>query len=352
MVIRQTPKPNRQCRWRAVELCVGGWVEDDDLDRVRPSSSSSTKPTVTSAPGTTNTVPVERSYSAPTAIPTAPTCESPAIRTGRTGTAVGLPGTRATASTLKIRLVIAAGNIGQRTTWHRHLSRRPTPARSDRDDWHDQLLKRWPAMVEGEVAAGAKDADAHGEYEVKVRVVAEASRRDPYAGRRRRTATADPAASVEVDGLAARSVDPHRLVAVLRGVQMAVVSRDDGALDPNRGELANGAGEVLDHSVHDRPGLEATLSKEIDLLRADDDAFSVPSFFASLALLSVCTSPKFRSTDDGTSAAKYFLRAFRSGRAWLPIRATSFRRSRPRVVARGSWHQRRHPVGSDARQDA
>ena len=121
-------------------------------------------------------------------------------------------------------------------------------------------------MVKGKVAAGAKDAYANREYEVKVRVVAETPRRDAYAGSGRRTAAADPATSVQVDGLASRSVDPHGLVAVLRGVQMAVISRDDGALDPNRGELANGSSEVLDHSVHDCAGLEAALAKKVDLL--------------------------------------------------------------------------------------
>jgi hypothetical protein len=47
---------------------------------------------------------------------------------------------------------------------------------------------------------------------------------------------------------------------------MAVIGGDDGAPDPNRGELTNGPSEVLDHSVHDRTGLEATLAKKIDLL--------------------------------------------------------------------------------------
>ena len=107
-------------------------------------------------------------------------------------------------------------------------------ARSDRNDRHDQLLQRWPAMVEGEVAAGTKDAYADREYEVKVRVVAETARRDPYARSGRRTAAADPATPVQVDGVASRSVDPHGLVTILSGVEMAVIGGDDGALDPNR----------------------------------------------------------------------------------------------------------------------
>ena len=70
-------------------------------------------------------------------------------------------------------------------------------------------------MVKGEVTAGAKDTYANGEYEVKVRVVAETPRRNPHTRRGCRTAATDPAASVQVDGLASRSVDPHGLVAVL-----------------------------------------------------------------------------------------------------------------------------------------
>jgi len=55
------------------------------------------------------------------------------------------------------------------------------PARSDRNDWQNQLLQRWPAMVKGKVATGTKDTYASREYEVKVRIVAETSRRNPYA---------------------------------------------------------------------------------------------------------------------------------------------------------------------------
>jgi hypothetical protein len=55
------------------------------------------------------------------------------------------------------------------------------PTRSDRNDWHDQLLQRWPAMVKGKVTTSTKDTYANWEYEVKVRVIAETSRRNPYA---------------------------------------------------------------------------------------------------------------------------------------------------------------------------
>ncbi len=47
---------------------------------------------------------------------------------------------------------------------------------------------------------------------------------------------------------------------------MAVISGDDGALNPNRSELANRSSEVLDHSVHHRSSLEAALAKKVDLL--------------------------------------------------------------------------------------
>jgi hypothetical protein len=53
-------------------------------------------------------------------------------------------------------------------------------ARSDRNERHDQLLQRWPAMVKGKVATGTKDTYADREYEVKIRVIAETSRRNPY----------------------------------------------------------------------------------------------------------------------------------------------------------------------------
>ena len=42
--------------------------------------------------------------------------------------------------------------------------------------------------------------------------------------------------------------------------------------------------QVLDHSVHHRPGLEPTFTEEIDLLRTHDDERGVPDLLLELVL--------------------------------------------------------------------
>ena len=83
-------------------------------------------------------------------MPTEPTCDSPAMSTGRTETAA-VYRVASDSLTLKIRLVIVAGTSVTDSipaTWPGDRGRR-----SYRDDGHDHLLKRWPAVVEGEIAA-------------------------------------------------------------------------------------------------------------------------------------------------------------------------------------------------------
>ena len=61
---------------------------------------------------------------------------------------------------------------------------------------------------------------------------------------------------MKLDGVSSRSVNPHRLVAVGRQEQVAVIGSDDAVLDSGRGELSEGPRNVVDDRVHDLSGLE------------------------------------------------------------------------------------------------
>ena len=68
------------------------------------------------------------------------------------------------------------------------------------------------------------------------------------------------------------AVDAHRLVPVSPEEEVAVVGRDDRARDACRGQLPDGAREVVDDGVHHLARLEgeAGLARVVDLLRPDD----------------------------------------------------------------------------------
>ena len=112
-----------------------------------------------------------------------------------------------------------------------------------------------------------------GKHEIEVGVVAERRGSHPNATRRSRSAAPDPAAAVQIDLVAARRVDPHRLVAIRRKEQMAMIGGHDSMLDARRGKLADGSRQVIDDRIHHLPGLEreARLACVVDLLRAHDD---------------------------------------------------------------------------------
>ena len=174
--------------------------------------------------------------------------------------------------TLKMRLVTASGSpvaaIGPAGVCadYRYL-------RADGKDGNDELLKRWAAMMECEVTARLEDAAPCREDKLQVRGVAQRRRRDTDAAGRCRTPASDPAAPVQLDRVTSRRVGPHRLVAVGRKEQVAVVCADDRVLDARRRELPDRAGEVVDDRVHDLSSLEreAGLARVVDLLRADDN---------------------------------------------------------------------------------
>ena len=70
-----------------------------------------------------------------------------------------------------------------------------------------------------------------------------------------------------------RRINAHRLIAIRRKEQMAMVGSHDGVFDARCGKLADRSRQVVYHRVHYLPGLEreARLAGVVDLLRADHD---------------------------------------------------------------------------------
>src|SRR5688572_20661930 len=94
-------------------------------------------------------------------------------------------------------------------------------------------------MVEREIPPGFEDAHADREHEIEVRLVAECGGGYPDATIRGRSAAPDPAAAMQVDLVAARRLNAHRLITIRRKEEMAVIGSHDGLLDASRGELTD-----------------------------------------------------------------------------------------------------------------
>src|SRR5262249_16218598 len=88
-----------------------------------------------------------------------------------------------------------------------------------------------------------------------------------------RTTSTYPASPVELDFVAPRLFDTHRLVAVGWEEQVTMVGRDDRVLHAGGGELPNAARPVVADRVHHLTRLmrESTFAGVVDLLRLHDD---------------------------------------------------------------------------------
>ena len=101
-------------------------------------------------------------------------------------------------------------------------------------------------MVEGEIAARFEDPTPHGEHEIQIEFVAQCGGSDPNATRRGCAATPNPTATMEVNLVAPRRVDPHGLVPFRWKKQMPMISGEYAMLDACRGKLADSSRQVVD----------------------------------------------------------------------------------------------------------
>ena len=77
--------------------------------------------------------------------------------------------------------------------------------------------------MKGEIPARFEDPAAERKHKIKVGVVPECRGSHPDATSRSCAAAPDPAAAVQIDLVATRRIDPHRLIAIRRKEQMAMV---------------------------------------------------------------------------------------------------------------------------------
>src|ERR1019366_722014 len=111
-------------------------------------------------------------------------------------------------------------------------------------------------MVEGEIPARFEDPAPDGEHEIQIGVIPERGGGDADATSRGCAAASNPTATMQVNLVAPRRVDPHRLVAVRWEEQMPVIGGQHAMLDAGRGKLAYGPGQIVDDGIHHLASLE------------------------------------------------------------------------------------------------
>ena len=78
-------------------------------------------------------------------------------------------------------------------------------------------------MVEGEISARFEDPTPDGEHEIQIGFIPERRGSDPNATSRGCAAAPNPTATMEINLVAPRRVDPHGLVAVRWEEQMPMI---------------------------------------------------------------------------------------------------------------------------------
>src|ERR1019366_8800537 len=111
-------------------------------------------------------------------------------------------------------------------------------------------------MVEGEIPARFEDPASDGEHEIQIGVIPERGGGDADATSRGCAAASNPTATMQVNLVAPRRVDPHRLITVRWEEKMTVISGQHAMLDAGRGELADRSGQIVDDSIHHLASLE------------------------------------------------------------------------------------------------